>query len=45
VRSTSPLTHFTEGEIFDYDISPDHMQLLIARGETLRDIVLIENFR
>jgi len=39
------LTHFTEGEIFDFDISPDHTQLLIARGETLRDIVLIENFR
>ena len=39
------LTHFTEGEIFNYDVSPDHTRLVIARGEILRDIVLIENFR
>ena len=39
------LTHFTEGEIFNYDVSPDHTRLIIARGEVLRDIVLIENFR
>ena len=39
------LTRFTEGEIFDYAVSPDHSQLLIARGEIQNDIVLLENFR
>lgn len=39
------LTRFTEGQIFDYAVSPDHSQLLIARGEIQNDIVLIENFR
>ncbi len=39
------LTRFTEGEIFDYAVSPDHSQLLIARGQIQNDIVLIEKFR
>ena len=39
------LTRFTEGQIFDYAVSPDHSQLLIARGQVQNDIVLIEEFR
>jgi len=39
------LTHFSEGEIFYFDVSPDGSTLLIVQGRRLRDIVLIDNFR
>ena len=39
------VTHFSEGEIFHFDLSPDGSTLLIAQGRRLRDIVLIDNFR
>jgi Tol biopolymer transport system component/predicted Ser/Thr protein kinase len=39
------VTHFTEGEIFNFAVSPDGATLVVAHGRTLRDIVRIENFR
>ena len=39
------LTDFSEGEIFDFDVSPDGSTLLIAQGRRVRDIVLIDDFR
>jgi WD40 repeat protein len=38
-------TQFTSGRIFDFDWSADGKQLLLARGETSSDVVLISNFR
>ena len=38
-------THFTSGRIFDFDWSADGKQLLLARGDTSSDVVLISNFR
>ena len=33
------------GEVYDFAVSPDESHLVVAHGQTLRDIVLIENFR
>jgi len=38
-------TKFSSGRIFDFDWSTDGKQLLLARGETSSDVVLISNFR
>jgi DNA-binding winged helix-turn-helix (wHTH) protein/Tol biopolymer transport system component len=38
-------TKFSSGRIFDFDWSTDGTQLLLARGETSSDVVLISNFR
>jgi len=40
-----PLTDFSEGEIFHFDVSPEGLTLLMAQGRRIRDIVLIDNFR
>ncbi len=38
-------TKFTSGRIFDFDWSADGKQLLLARGETNSDIVLLSHLR
>jgi DNA-binding winged helix-turn-helix (wHTH) protein/Tol biopolymer transport system component len=38
-------THLTSGHIFDFDWSADGKQLLLARGDTRSDVVLISNIR
>jgi eukaryotic-like serine/threonine-protein kinase len=38
-----PVTHFVDGEIFDFDWSPDGSQLLLARGTANHDVVLLAN--
>jgi hypothetical protein len=38
-------TKFSSGRIFDFDWSTDGKELLLARGETSSDVVLISNFR
>ena len=37
------LTHFSVGQIFDFDWSHDQKRLLLTRGQITRDVVLIEN--
>ena len=37
------LTKFTSGQIFDFTWSQDRKQLLLTRGETTTDIVLLKN--
>jgi hypothetical protein len=39
------LTHFNAGEIFDFGWSLDRNRLLLTRGQSTRDIVLIEDIR
>jgi DNA-binding winged helix-turn-helix (wHTH) protein/Tol biopolymer transport system component len=39
------LTKFTSGQIFDFDWSADHKQLLLTRGNLSSDVVLLRNFR
>ena len=38
-------TKFTSGRIFDFDWSPDGKQLLLVRGETTSDAVLLSHLR
>ena len=38
------LTHFNDGQIWDFDDAPDG-KLILARGEVKNDVVLISNFR
>jgi len=38
-------TKFTSGRIFDFDWSADGKQLLLARGETNSDVVLLSHLR
>jgi hypothetical protein len=38
------ITQFTSGIVFDFDRSTDGKQLLLARGATSSDVVLISNF-
>jgi eukaryotic-like serine/threonine-protein kinase len=40
-----PVTNFTSGLIFSFAWSRDGTQLLLAKGETTSDIILISNFR
>jgi len=40
-----PFTHFNEGRIFNFALSPDGRRLVLARGSTATDIVLFRNFR
>jgi len=40
--SPKQLTHFTAGEIFDFNWSLDRKQLFLTRGQSIRDLVLIE---
>jgi Tol biopolymer transport system component len=39
------VTFFTTGDIFAFDIARDGKRLVVARGETTSDAVLIRNFR
>ena len=39
------ITNFTSGRIFDFSWTRDGKQLLLAKGETTSDVVLISNFR
>jgi Tol biopolymer transport system component len=39
------LTSFTDGEIFGFNWSLDRKQLLLTRGRTTSDVVLMSNFR
>jgi Tol biopolymer transport system component len=39
------VTNFTSGKIFDFNWSADGKQLLLARGETTGDVVLLGNLR
>lgn len=39
--AASPVTHFTEGEIFDFRPSPDGKWLAMSRGSISNDVVLI----
>ncbi len=40
-----PVTDFTSGQIFDFAWSRDSKELLLAKGESTSDVVLISNFR
>jgi Tol biopolymer transport system component len=44
-RSHEQLTHFSSGQIFGFDWSPDGNRLAVARGSLSSDIILINNFR
>jgi hypothetical protein len=39
------ITKFTSGQIFDFNWAADGKQLLLARGETSSDVVLLSNLR
>jgi Tol biopolymer transport system component/predicted Ser/Thr protein kinase len=39
------ITNFTSGRIFDFSWTRDGKQLLLAKGETTSDVVLISNFQ
>ena len=40
-----PLTSFTSGAIYAFDLASDGRQLVLARGEPVSDAVLIRDFR
>lgn len=40
-----PLTDFTSGSIYNYAFSADGSRLYVARGNQIRDAILIKNFR
>ncbi len=40
-----PLTDFNSGEIYNYTFSRDGQQLFLARGYSIRDVLLIQEFR
>jgi Tol biopolymer transport system component len=40
-----PLTHFTSGRIFAFNWSVDGKEILVSRGETQTDVVLLTDFR
>jgi DNA-binding winged helix-turn-helix (wHTH) protein/Tol biopolymer transport system component len=39
------LTHFNSGEIFDFSWTADHERLLMTRGQSMRDVILLSHFR
>jgi Tol biopolymer transport system component len=39
------ITNFSSDRIYSFDWSPDGKQLVVARGTSSSDIVLISNFR
>ena len=39
------LTFFDSGEIFSFDLAPDGKRMVITRGQSTRDAVLIRDFR
>jgi len=40
-----PITRYTSGQIFDFNWTPDGKRLLICRGETSTDVVLVSNLQ
>jgi len=40
-----PLTDFTNGEIYNFAFAPDGSMLYLARGNQIRNAILIQNFR
>ena len=40
-----PITFFDAGVLFAFDLSADGKRLVLARGESTRDAVLIRDFR
>src|SRR5438094_252887 len=40
-----PITSFESDQIFDFDLSPDGKQLVITRGTTVSDVVLISGLK
>lgn len=40
-----PITSFESDQIFDFDLSPDGKQLVITRGTTVSDVVLIHGLK
>lgn len=40
-----PLTDFTGGDIYNFAFSDDGAKLFVARGYSIRNAVLISNFR
>jgi DNA-binding winged helix-turn-helix (wHTH) protein/Tol biopolymer transport system component len=39
------LTHFNSGEIFDFSWTADHKHLLMTRGQSKRDVILLSHLR
>jgi Tol biopolymer transport system component len=39
------LTHFNSGEIFDFSWTADHERLLMTRGQSKRDVILLSHVR
>jgi Tol biopolymer transport system component/DNA-binding winged helix-turn-helix (wHTH) protein len=39
------LTHFNSGEIFDFSWTADHEHLLMTRGQSKRDVILLSHLR
>jgi Tol biopolymer transport system component len=44
-RKPKQLTKFTSGQISDFSWTPEHKKLLITRGSTTSDVVLLKNLR
>jgi len=44
-RKPTQLTHFNSGEIFDFSWTADHEHLLMTRGQSKRDVVLLSHLR
>ncbi|MBI1761708.1 MAG: winged helix-turn-helix domain-containing protein [Acidobacteria bacterium] len=44
-RAPQPLTDFNSGEIYNYVFSRDGQRLFLARGYSIRDVLLIKDFR
>jgi DNA-binding winged helix-turn-helix (wHTH) protein/Tol biopolymer transport system component len=39
------ITHFSSGEIFDFSWTADHEHLLMTRGQSKRDVILLSHLR
>ena len=42
-RRPKQLTHFNSGEIFDFSWTADHQHLLMTRGQSKRDVILLSH--
>jgi hypothetical protein len=43
--SPKQITKFTSGQIFDFNWTADAKQLLLTRGETTSDVILLTNIQ
>lgn len=41
----SPLTDFKNGEIYNFAFAPDGLSIYVARGNQIRNAIMIKNFR